>query len=116
MNLDKLLRSKMRLQDALTITAPEEVTADEVLKGIFGGPDGAPPHGTDRPLRGDDVAGLSWELFEALVAEIYSREAREVILTLRSADHGCDGVVPGHDRAGNRLVQCKHTTARVLEG
>ena len=33
-NLDKLLRSKMRLQDALTITAPEEVTVDEVLKGI----------------------------------------------------------------------------------
>ena len=115
-NLDKLLRSRMRLQAALTITAPEEVTADEVLKGIFGGQDGAPPHGTDRPLRVDGMAGLSWELFEALVAEIYSREAREVILTLRSADHGCDVVVPGHDRAGNRLVQCKHTTARVFEG
>ena len=40
-NLDRLLRSKMRLQDALTITAPEEVTADEVLKGMFGGQDGA---------------------------------------------------------------------------
>ena len=115
-NLDKLLRSKMRLQDALTITAPEEVTADEVLKGIFGGQDGAATHGTDRPLRVDDVAGLSWELFEVLIAEIYSREAREVILTLRSADHGCDVVVLGHDRAGNRLVQCKHTTARVFEG
>ena len=36
-NLDKLLRSKMRLQDALTITASEEVTADEVLKGISAG-------------------------------------------------------------------------------
>ena len=53
-NLDQLLRSKMRLQDAHTTTAPEEVTADEVLKGIFGGQDGAPPHGTDRPLRVDD--------------------------------------------------------------
>ena len=115
-NLDKLLRSKMRLQDALTITAPEEVTADEVLKGIFGGQEGAPPHGTDRPLRVDGVAGLSWESFEALIAEIYSRDAREVILTLRSADHGCDVVVLDHDSAGNRLVQCKHTTARVFEG
>ena len=39
-----------------------------------------------------------------------------MILTLRSADHGCDVVVLGHDRAENRLVQCKHTTARVFEG
>ena len=36
-NLDKFLRSKMRWQDALTITAPGEVTADEVVKGIFAG-------------------------------------------------------------------------------
>jgi SNF2 family DNA or RNA helicase len=115
-NLDKLLRSKMRLQDALTITAPEEVTADEVLKGIFGEPGAAKPHGNERPLRAEDVAGLSWELFEALVAEIYSRDARDVILTLRSADHGCDVVVLGHDSAENRLIQCKHTTARVFEG
>ena len=62
------------------------------------------------------MAGLSWELFEAFVAEIYSRDAREVILTLRSVDHGCDVVVSGHDRAGYSLVQGKHTTARGFDG
>ena len=32
---------ELALQDVLTITAPEEVTMDKVLKGIFGGQDGA---------------------------------------------------------------------------
>ena len=79
-NLDKLLRSKLRWQDALTITAPEVVTTDEVFKGIFGGPEGAPPHGTGRPLGVDDVAGLSWELFEALVVELRGARASRVLV------------------------------------
>ena len=116
-NLDRLLRSKMSLQDALTIAVPDEVTTGEVLEGIFGEQSGSKPTpGAERSLRIEDVLGLSWELFEALVAEIYSRDARDVILTPRSADHGCDVVVLGREGAGNRLIQCKHTAARVFEG
>ena len=55
-------------------------------------------------------------MFEALVAEIYSRDAREVILTPRSADHGCDVVVLAREGAENTLIQCKQTNARILDG
>lgn len=35
-NLDRLLRSKVQLQDALTLAAPEEVETGEMLESLFG--------------------------------------------------------------------------------
>ena len=35
-NLDRLLRSKVQLQDAITLAAPEEVQAGEMLESLFG--------------------------------------------------------------------------------
>jgi hypothetical protein len=35
-NLDRLLRSKVQLQDALTLAAPEEVESREMLESLFG--------------------------------------------------------------------------------
>jgi hypothetical protein len=36
-NLDRLLRSKVQLQDAITLAAPEEVAPWEILESLFGG-------------------------------------------------------------------------------
>jgi hypothetical protein len=49
---------------------------------------------------------LSWEHFEALIAEIYAVNAKEVKLTPKSNDHNCDVVVIGEKQ--NPLIQCKH--------
>jgi len=63
----------------------------------------------------DDVPTLSWELFEALVAELYAREAEEVLLTSRGGDRGCDVIVLS-EQCGHKLVQCKKTEKKRLQG
>jgi len=102
-NLNKLLSSKELLKDA--VVTPDEVQVFEFVRaGVFG----AKKEDAGRPLVPSDVDSLSWELFEALVAEIYSKEADEVILTQLQNDKGCDVVVISK-KNGNKLVQCKHT-------
>ena len=49
---------------------------------------------------------MSWEHFEALIAEIYAVNSKEVRLTPKSSDHKCDVVVIGETE--NMLIQCKH--------
>jgi len=63
----------------------------------------------------EDACKLPWDLFEALVAEIFERESERVILTSRGRDHGADVVVVGHESGDNILVQVKATSARKLD-
>ena len=56
----------------------------------------------------ENIPKLSWEHFEALIAEIYAVTAKEVKLTPKSGDHKCDVVVIGEKEKQNMLIQCKH--------
>ena len=56
----------------------------------------------------DDLKNLSWQKFEALIAELLKRHYEgEVMLTKDGADKGADVVVKG---IKNVLVQVKHIT------
>jgi len=101
-NLNKLLMSKTGLKDA--IISPEQVQfSDFVNMGMFG-----KKAKVKSRIKIDEIQSFSGELFEALTAEIYSRDSDQVLLTPNSGDRGCDVVVIS-ETSGNRLVQCKKT-------
>ena len=55
-------------------------------------------------------------MFEALVAVLYERDAKRVILTPGGSDHGCDVVVLGWGaQCENVLIQCKATSRDELD-
>lgn len=107
--LHRLLEKKRSLQGALGLVPSSPVSAPELLSEIFGNNE----HGhsrTEKPLTLDDALGLSWKLFEALVAVLYENEAERVILTPHGSDHGADVVVLGWGATKkNILIQCKTT-------
>jgi SNF2 family DNA or RNA helicase/HJR/Mrr/RecB family endonuclease len=109
-NLNKLLMSKTGIKDA--IISPEHVQfSDFVNMGMFGR-----KAKVKSRIKIDEIQSFSGELFEALIAEIYSRNSDQVFLTPISGDRGCDVVVIS-ERKGNKLVQCKKTQSiGVLEG
>ena len=110
--LHGLIEKKRSLQDALGLVPPQSVTDSELIGSVFN---------TDSGPTSDTVLGLaaalrlSWRLFEALIAVLYEREAKRVILTPGGSDHGCDVVVldwgKNHE---NILIQCKATTNTEL--
>ena len=109
-NLNKLLISKTGIKDA--IISPEHVQfSDFVQMGMFG-----EKARVKSRIKIDEIQSFSGELFEALIAEIYSREADQVFLTPTSGDRGCDVVVI-YEKKGSKLVQCKKTqNIGMLEG
>ncbi|MBI5591541.1 MAG: restriction endonuclease [Deltaproteobacteria bacterium] len=112
--LHRLIDGKRNLQSALGLIPPEAVSAPELLNEVFGYPDEHPEHIEYIDLR--TALQLSWSLFEALIATIYKKNAKRVILTTGSADHGCDVVVfdYGAERE-NLLIQCKFTSRDELD-
>lgn len=99
--LDQLLSMKSGLSEA--VVTPEPVSPGDLL-GVFG----RGKSDNQRMITIEDVAGLSPELFEALIAAILSGDrADRVILTQNQNDKGCDVVAIGWAGA-NWLFQCKH--------
>jgi len=98
--LSNLLKSKLLLKDA--IVTPGEVANEEIFE-LFGTKQN---NNKSSVINIEDVTALSWEHFEALIAEIYAVNAKEVKLTSKSSDHNCDVVVIGEEQ--NILIQVKH--------
>jgi len=112
--LDALIHQKKQLAGSLGLIPMQPVTMDEIVSTIFRGADTGPVKEGDR-LSLDAATKLNWDLFEALVAEIFGRESDRVILTPKGRDHGADVVVIGHEGRENLLVQVKTTMFPKLD-
>ncbi len=116
LGLDKLIGRKRSLAGSLGLIPVAPVSVDELFSEVFddGTPEGAPTKSARIGL--DDALKLSWELFEALIAEIYGREANSVILTPKGRDGGADVIVREFGpESKNILVQCKKTGRSILD-
>lgn len=113
LGLNKLIDRKRRLAGSLGLIPVQGVAQDELFEEVLGGADGE-KSGKALYLNLKRAVDLSWELFEALIAEIYSREAEEVILTSKGRDSGADVLVIGHEK-GNLLIQVKTTRSKRLD-
>ncbi|MBP6782163.1 MAG: restriction endonuclease [Verrucomicrobiales bacterium] len=116
LGLDKLIGNKRSLAGSLGLIPVAPVSADELFSEVFGdgAPEGAPTKATRISI--DEALKLSWELFEALIAEIYGREANSVILTPKGRDGGADVIVREFGpESKNILVQCKMTGRSILD-
>ena len=112
--LHRLLEKKRGLQGALGLVPPDAVSAPELIAEVFGEP--RENVGPEPALTLHAARGLSWKMFEALIAVIYEREAERVILTPHGSDHGADVVVLGWGTAKeNLLIQCKTTGNETLD-
>ena len=110
-NMAKLLTKKVVLRNA--IVTPDVVTPEEMVsEGIFG-PDIT---ATSTPIDVGGLRNVSWEFFEALIAELLAKaHDANTYMTPVSNDYGCDVVVLGSN-GENRLIQCKHTNSKKLRG
>jgi SNF2 family DNA or RNA helicase len=111
--LDKLIAQKRALAGSLGLAPISQVSNDDLFGEVFG-TSAAGPNQQAKPLSVVDAQKLSWEHFEALIAELYARDADEVILTPRGRDHGADVIILGHS-GRNVLVQCKTTQSSELD-
>ena len=112
--LNRLLEKKRGLQSVLGLVPPDPVSAPDLMGAIFGSDRRGPFQ--EKPLDLPAALRLSWRLFESLVAVIYERDAKRVILTPGGSDHGCDVVVLGWGQAQeNLLIQCKSTRHDELD-
>ncbi|MCZ6804786.1 MAG: SNF2-related protein [Proteobacteria bacterium] len=101
-NLDRLLNKKTALKDA--VVTPEEVDPQMLGGGVFDGNRSAPIR--SRTYLPEDLRQLSWEQFEAFVAELLAKYYQgEAMLTKKGADKGADVIIRG---TKNILVQVKH--------
>jgi HJR/Mrr/RecB family endonuclease len=87
---------------------------DELFDSVIKGAANLAPN-TPVYLSAESACALSWELFEALIAEIFDRESDRVILTSRGRDHGTDVVAIGHGGKENILIQVKTTKSDKLD-
>lgn len=106
-NLHRLLSNKTQLRDA--VVTPEQIVPNP---GGFG--DGATEPG--HIIIADDLQRLSWELFEALCAELFLKKntSSSCWLTQTSSDYGADVVLVTGD--SGILIQCKHTKGIKYDG
>lgn len=107
-NLHVLLSNKVTLKDA--VVTPEEVTNEEMGRANFRST--GKQEDQERPLRGNDLSLLSWQEFEALCAELYSKYLNCDVFLTPSNDLGADVVVMGKE---NTLIQCKHTSNHTYD-
>ncbi len=112
--LDRLISQKKRLAGSLGLIPVQPVSMDELVDSVI---KGAANQTSNPPvyLSADSASKLSWELFEALIAEIFDRESDRVILTSRGRDHGADVVAIGHGGNENVLIQVKTTRSDKLD-
>jgi superfamily II DNA or RNA helicase len=111
--LDMLIGKKKALAGSLGLIPVQPVTMNEIVDTILRGE--VSPSGTGEPLKWEAAAKLSWDLFEALIAEVLTRESDRVILTPRGRDHGADVVAIGFEGRENILIQVKTTTLAKLD-
>ena len=70
-----------------------------------------PPGGNMLPIRGaSTIAKLMPHMFEALVAEVFRHDGKQVVLTPQGGDGGVD--IVAMDQGGILLIECKHSSAR----
>jgi hypothetical protein len=112
--LDLLITRKKSLAGSLGLIPVQQVSMEEVFESVFKGA-GPAMDTTPVALKLEQACKLSWEHFEALIAEVFSREADRVILTSRGRDHGTDVVVIGHESGSNILIQVKTTKSGKLD-
>ena len=112
--LDRLISQKKRLAGSLGLIPVQPVRMDELYDAVIKGA----ANNTPNPpiyLNAKSACQLSWDLFEALIAEIFDRESDRVILTSRGRDHGADVVAIGHGGKNNVLIQVKTTRSDKLD-
>lgn len=112
--LDRLISQKKRLAGSLGLIPVQPVSMDELVDSVIKGA----ANQTPTPpvyLSAESASQLSWDLFEALIAEIFDRESDRVILTSRGRDHGADVVAIGHGGDENVLIQVKTTRSDNLD-
>jgi len=100
-NLHRLLTKKSSLKDA--VVTPEDVIP--MPEGL----NGADFFTDEHSIRVKDLSKLSWQQFEALTLEVFSKKykADSAWLTKEGSDMGADGIlVTGDDLI---LIQAKHT-------
>ena len=111
--LHGLIEKKRGLQGALGLVPPQSVTDSELIGAVF------THHCSSTSTAKLDLPAalrLPWRLYEALVAVLYERDAKRVILTPGGSDHGCDVVVLGWGALNeNVLIQCKATSRDELD-
>ncbi len=111
--LHVLIEKKRGLQSALGLVPPQSVTDSELIDKVLSS---QRPSVKAVPLDLTKALRLSWQLFEALIAVLYERDAQRVILTPSGSDHGCDVVVLGWgEERKNLLIQCKATSKEDLD-
>ena len=109
LNLDRLLSIKTALKDA--VVTPEEIDPQLLGDNIFS-LNQSSEASSSYVYRPEDMRNLSWQEFEAFIAELMARHYKsEVMLTKQGADKGADIVVRGEK---NVLVQVKYTTSEKL--
>lgn len=106
-NLHHLLSKKTLLKDA--VVTPEQAVPN---------PGGFDNHGFEPSARftKNDLYRISWEQFEALVAELLFKEfrANKSYLTQSGSDYGADVVIMKDSTI--HLIQCKHTQSGRYDG
>jgi hypothetical protein len=112
--LDRLISQKKRLAGSLGLIPVQPVSMDELIDSVIKGAASETPN-PPVYLSAESACQLSWELFEALIAEIFDRESDRVILTSRGRDHGADVVAIGHGGNNNVLIQVKTTRSDKLD-
>ena len=113
--LHRLLEKKRALQGALGLVPPDSVSAPELISELFGQTK-SKGRKISSPITLEEALHFSWQMFEALIAVLYERDAERVILTPQSADHGSDVVVLGWGASReNVLIQCKFTKNDKLD-
>jgi hypothetical protein len=112
--LDRLIGQKKRLAGSLGLIPMQSVSIDELFDSVIKEAASKTPN-PPVYLDAKSSCQLSWELFEALIAEIFDRESDRVILTSRGRDHGTDVVAIGHGGKENVLIQVKTTRSDKLD-
>jgi hypothetical protein len=112
--LDRLISQKKRLAGSLGLIPAQPVSMDDLVDSVIKGAASETPN-PPVYLNAESACKLSWELFEALIAEIFDRESDRVILTSRGRDHGTDVVAIGYGGNDNVLIQVKTTKFDKLD-
>jgi hypothetical protein len=112
--LNRLIEQKKGLAGSLGLIPAQAVTFEDLIPEVIKGTEHA-GRSPSSPLTAKEASKLSWDLFEALIACLYERNAERVILTPKGRDHGADVLVVGHRDFGNILVQVKTTQQSRLD-